>query len=170
MAAENKDDLQALMQKDHARLMKTLDTVDDALAVTPMPEDGITIKDTIDHRTHWIGLFFKWYADGKAGREVHLPAPGYKWNQLKEYNAKVRAASQGKSWQAVLADFADAHDRLSAFIAAADNSELYTEKPYAWTGKWTLGRYAEASGPSHYRSANTYIRKLIRTVSTAASA
>ena len=164
MAATTKDDLLALTDKEYQKLIKTLDTVDDALAVTPSDEDGISINDTIAHRTHWIDLFFGWYEDGKAGKEVPLPAPGYKWNQLKEYNAKVREASQTTPWDKVRADFDAAHDKLTAFIADRDDDELYGDGVYAWTGKWTVGRYAEASGPSHYRSANKFIRQIIRSM------
>ena len=127
MAAQSKDTLLALTEKDYQKLIKTLDTVDNALAVTPSDEDGISIKDTIAHRTHWIDLFFGWYEDGKAGKDVELPAPGYKWNQLKEYNAKVREASQATPWDKVRANFDAAHEKLMSFIDQRDDDELYAE-------------------------------------------
>ena len=168
MAVSNKQKLLALTEKEYRKLIKTLDTVDGAMAVVPSADEGISIKDTIAHRTHWIDLFFGWYEDGKAGRDVPMPAPGYKWNQLKDYNARVREASQATPWDQVRADFEAAHEKLTAFITVHDDDELYGEDRYAWTGKWTVGRYAEASGPSHYRSADKFIRQIIRSLTDSA--
>ena len=68
MAATSKADLIALTEKEFEKLWKNLEDVDDALAKTPHPDDGVTIKDTVLHRVHWINLFFKWRKDGDAGK------------------------------------------------------------------------------------------------------
>ncbi|WP_417804658.1 ClbS/DfsB family four-helix bundle protein [Thalassospira lucentensis] len=161
-AATNKTDLLAVFDKELAKLRKTLDGVDEAKASLSAPDDDATIKGVIAHRTHWMGMFHGWYENGVAGREVHVPAKGYKWNQLKEYNARLYAKGNQTPWSVLLAGFETACDKLRQFIAAQDEDTLYTSGAHAWTGKWTLGRYAEASGPSHFRSANTYIRKVLR--------
>jgi len=161
-AAANKTDLLAVFDKDLAKLHKTLDSVDEAKASLSTADDDVTIKGVIAHRTHWMGMFHGWYRDGVAGREVHVPAKGYKWNQLKEYNAPLYEKGNETPWADLLSDFEAACDKLRRFIAAQDDGTLYTDGAHAWTGKWTLGRYAEASGPSHFRSANTYIRKALR--------
>ena len=161
-AATNKTDLLAVFDKDLAKLRKTLDGVDEATAALSAPDDDTTIKGVIAHRTHWMGMFHGWYEDGAAGREVHVPAKGYKWNQLKQYNTPLYALGNSKPWEELSVDFEAACDRLRRFIAEQSEAALYTSGVPAWTGKWTLGRYAEASGPSHFRSANTYIRKVLR--------
>lgn len=161
-AATNKIDLLAVFDKDLAKLRKTLDGVDEAKASLSALDDDTTIKGVIAHRTHWMGMFHGWYEDGVEGREVHVPAKGYKWNQLKEYNAPLYEKGNETQWADLLSDFEAACDKLRRFIASQDNESLYTSGAHAWTGKWTLGRFAEASGPSHFRSANTYIRKALR--------
>ena len=160
MAATTKDDLIALTEKEFEKLQKNLADVDDALATTPHPEDGVTIKDTVLHRVHWINLFFKWYKDGKAGKEVAVPAPGYKWNQLKEYNAKIREETRDVSWASARDRLKRGHKKLVKLLNELDDKALYGKSPYDWTNKWTLGRWAESSGPSHYRSAAKYIREI----------
>ncbi|HBS49323.1 MAG TPA: DfsB family protein [Rhodobacteraceae bacterium] len=161
-AATNKADLLAVFDKDLAKLRKTLDGVDEAKASLSTPDDDTTIKGVIAHRTHWMGMFHGWYEDGAAGRAVHVPAKGCKWNQLKEYNAPLYAKGNETPWAELLSDFEAACDKLRRFIAAQEDDTLYTSGAHAWTGKWTLGRFTEASGPSHFRSANTYIRKAMR--------
>lgn len=160
-AATNKTDLHAVFDKDLSKLRKTLDGVDEAKALFSAPDDDTTIKGMIAHCIHWMGMFHGWYEDGVAGREVHVPAKGYKWNQLKEYNAPLCEKGNQTPWADLLSDFEAACDKLRQFIAAQEDESLYTSGAHAWTGKWTLGRFAEASGPSHFRSANTNIRKAL---------
>lgn len=161
-AATNRIDLLAVFDKELAKLSKTLGGVDEARSCLSATDDDTTIKGIIAHRTHWMGMFHVWYEDGLAGREVHVPAKGYKWNQLKAYNAPIYAKGNGTPWADLLSEFEAACDKLRRFIEAQDDGSLYTSGIHQWTGKWTLGRYAEASGPSHFRSANTYIRKVLR--------
>ncbi|MDP5216676.1 ClbS/DfsB family four-helix bundle protein [Ruegeria sp. 2205SS24-7] len=161
-AATNKSDLLAAFDKELAKLRKTFDGINDAQSSLSLQDDNTTIKAVIAHRTHWMGMFHGWYEDGIAGREVHVPAKGYKWNQLKEYNDRLYAMGDATAWDDLLAEFETACKKLRAFIESHENIELYASGVHGWTGKWTLGRYAEASGPSHFRSANTYIRKVLR--------
>lgn len=161
-AATNAQDLLAVFDKELARLQKTLDGVDEAMASRHTADDAVTIKGVIAHRTHWIGLFFDWYADGVAGKTVETPAPGVKWNQLKAYNAPIYEAANGRRWSDLRAEFDAATARLRAFIAESDDALLYEPGLYDWMNTWTIGRWAEASGPSHFRSANSYIRKVLR--------
>lgn len=161
-AATNKADLLTVFDKELTKLRKTLDGVDEVKAALSAPDDDATVKGVMAHRTHWMGMFHRWYEDGVAGREVHVPAKGYKWNQLKDYNAALYAQGNETSWPGLLSDFNAACDKLRAFIEAHNEADLYAVGAHEWTGKWTLGRYAEASGPSHFRSANAYIRKALR--------
>ena len=162
MAATDKKSLLALTEKEFEKLLAALEDVDADLAAAPHPEDGVAIKDTVLHRAHWIDLFFKWRKDGRAGKAVAIPAPGYKWNQLKAYNAKVREETKDVPWKTALSRLKSRHKKLHALISELTNAELYGAKQPDWTGKWTLGRWAEASGPSHYRSAAKYIREIKR--------
>lgn len=160
-AATNRNDLSAVTAKEFGKLDKLISELDSDLALRPF-EDGITIKDTIAHRAHWIELFFGWYADGQAGREVALPAPGYKWNELKRYNADLRAAQAGLSWQDAVTLLRANHARLMEWIEARDDGALYGGPMPGGGNAWPPGRWAEAAGPSHYRSAAKWIRKCLR--------
>lgn len=163
MAAQSKDELRALTQTEFAKLTKLLDTIDESQADF-QSGDGVSIKQVIGHRVHWLGLFFGWYEDGKAGKEVQIPAPGYKWNQLKTYNAKVYHAAATKPWADVRGELDTGHATFLAFIDGLGGDVLYAQHIYLWTNNWTLGRWAESSGPSHYRSAAKFVRQVKREI------
>ena len=161
MPATDKVALVAVTDQEFAKLKDLiLRTCADATMVPD--EDETTIKDIVAHRAHWIDLFLGWYADGQAGKEVFFPAKGYKWNELPRYNADLRKQQAKLSWPAACAALDVAHHRLVEFIRAQDNTALYGGPMKGAKNAWTVGRWAEAAGPSHYRSASKYIRKSIK--------
>ncbi len=124
--------------------------------------DNTSIKDVIGHRAHWILLFLGWYRDGAAGKTVHFPAKGYKWNQLKEYNRQLRAEQSALSWPNVKKRLRANHKRLTRFIEERSEQALYGGPMQGANNDWTPGRWAEAAGASHYRSAAKFIRQCLR--------
>lgn len=161
-ATTRKEDLIALCEKDYAKLKTLIDGISDNIATRPFDE-GVTIKDTIGHRAHWIDLFFTWLDEIAADGRADMPAKGYKWSELKRYNAKVREEQAGMSWDQVREMLADRHARLMAHLNARSQDDLYGGPlPGGSGGRWTEGRYAEASGASHYRSAAKFIRACLR--------
>jgi len=161
MAAQTKEQLLAVTEKEFAKLDTLLDELDAKMAVTKRQE-STSIKDVVGHRAHWIMLFLGWYKDGMAGREVYFPAKGYKWNQLKDYNKQLRAEQSKLSWTDAKKQLRANHKKLVKFINKHKNSELYSAPMQGANNDWTPGRWAEAAGPSHYRSACKYIRQCLR--------
>ncbi|MCI2400697.1 ClbS/DfsB family four-helix bundle protein [Aliiroseovarius subalbicans] len=161
-AATVKADLIAVTEKEWAKLAKLMDSLDPDFACVKREEDT-SIKDVIGHRAHWITLFLGWYADGKAGKTVHFPAEGYKWNDLKAFNADLRAKQSGMGWDDVRTMLAQSHARLIDFYATHDDAALYGGPMKGANNAWTPGRWSEAAGASHYRSAAKWIRACLRT-------
>lgn len=160
-AATTKADLLAVTDTEYTKLSKLIATVPPELALAK-DEDETSIKDVIAHRAHWIGLFLGWYTDGQAGKEVHFPAEGYKWNDLKRYNADLRATQVVLGWEDACKSLAEAHETLRGFLNSLDETALYGGPMKGANNAWTPGRWAEAAGPSHYRSAAKYLRARLR--------
>ncbi|MEM6341535.1 MAG: ClbS/DfsB family four-helix bundle protein, partial [Pseudomonadota bacterium] len=76
MPATSKSELIAVTRKEWAKLEKLIKPIPVAVALTK-DEEGISIKDIVGHRAHWIDLFLGWYHDGQAGKRVDFPAKGY---------------------------------------------------------------------------------------------
>lgn len=161
MAAKNKDELLAVSKKEFEKLDKLMDSVDPPSALIKDDEDT-SIKDIIAHRAHWIDLFLGWYRDGLAGKAVHFPAEGYKWNELKRYNADLRARQAEIDWDEALAMLRKNQEKLLTLLQSCSNQELYGGLMKGANNNWTPGRWAEAAGPSHFRSAAKYIRSRLR--------
>jgi hypothetical protein len=160
MACTNRTDLIDLTLKKYAKLTKLIAPLDETQANLSI--EGTSIKGVISHRAHWIDLFLGWYKDGMAGKTVYFPAKGYKWSDLKRYNADLRKRQTHLDWAAAVAAFQDDHDRLVQFLTEKLHSELYVSPMYGAYNNWTPGRWAEAAGPSHYRSAAKFIRLVLR--------
>ncbi len=56
----------------------------------------------------------------------------------------------------------DRHLRLMAFIGDRSNDALYGAPMKGANNAWTTGRWAEASGASHYRSAAKAVRAQLK--------
>lgn len=163
MPATNKAELRAIADKEFAKLQKLITPLESTTALLPDPEaDGTTLKDIVGHRAHWIALFLGWYHDGQAGKDVAFPAPGYKWNDLKQYNADLRRTQSDLDWGAAQTMLHENHAKLLEFMDSLSEEELYNGPMKGANNKWTPGRWAEAAGPSHYRSAAKYIRQRLK--------
>lgn len=160
--SKTKIDLLSATEGEYRKLDTLLARVDAEHGTQPCPE-GPCIKDIVGHRAYWVGLFLGWVADARAGDPVHLPADGYNWNELKDLSAHIRDEQRGLDWAAVRALLANRHARLMGLLNGMSEDELYGTVMPGQT-KWTVGRYAEAAGASHYRSAAKYIRACLRSV------
>lgn len=164
-AAKTKADLVAVSLKEFAKLEKLLDDIPPDIRL--VKDEDTSLKDIVGHRAHWIDLFLGWYRDGLAGKTVHFPAEGYKWNELKRYNTDLRAQQAGLSWDDARKQLKDRHADLMVLVEGASEDELYGRPMKGANNDWTAGRWAEAAGPSHYRSAAKYIRQRLKVLAPA---
>lgn len=161
MPATEKSALLDVTFKEYAKLHTLIARIDPRFAMSK-DDDDTSIKDVVAHRAHWIGLFLNWHADGQAGKQVHFPAEGYKWNDLPRYNAALRERQSSMGWSEAVTYLATQHDRLVSFIEGQTNAGLYGGPMKGAHNHWTTGRWAEAAGASHYRSAAKYLRMQLR--------
>jgi hypothetical protein len=160
MAATNKSGLLEITGKEFEKLQKLITPISTTQAA--VKTDDVSIKDVIGHRAHWIELFLAWHSDGAKGLPVFFPAKGYKWNDLKRYNADLRAQQTNLDWEGAKAMLENNFDVLVAFIQNATNAELYGKPMKGANNSWTSGRWAEAAGSSHFRSATKFIRACLK--------
>ncbi|MEL7041112.1 MAG: ClbS/DfsB family four-helix bundle protein [Pseudomonadota bacterium] len=162
-AALSKTELLAVTETEWEKLWSVISRVPDDAALI-MDEDETSIKDIVAHRAHWIDLFLGWYRDGVDGKEVYFPAKTYKWNDLKRYNRDLRMRQKTMSWDQAKQALSNGHQTLLGFLTGLSNLDLYGAPMPGAKNSWTTGRWAEAAGPSHYRSAAKYIRQRLRQI------
>ncbi|MEP5730645.1 MAG: ClbS/DfsB family four-helix bundle protein [Sulfitobacter sp.] len=158
MPAKTKSDLMNVTDSEFAKLQNAITGTDAGHALLK-DNDGTSIKDIVAHRAHWIALFLGCYTDGQADKEVFFPARGYRWNELPRYNADLRAQQVHLGWDAATNLLLNAHSELRALLDRSSDQDLYAAPMKGAKNAWTMGRWAEAAGPSHYRSATKYIRQ-----------
>ncbi len=163
MPAKSKTELLDVTQKEFAKLVELIEVIPTDMAVIK-DEDGISIKDVVAHRAHWIDLFLGWHADGLEGKKVYFPAQGYKWNDLKRYNADLRERQSDLDWPGAVTMLYSRADKLTKLILGYADKDLYGAPMKGAQSAWTIGRWAEAAGPSHYRSASKFLRSHLRQV------
>ncbi len=161
MAAKTKSELLDITSKEFGKLEKLMETIDVNAALDKSGQEA-SIKDVIAHRAHWIDLFLGWYADGVAGKVVYFPAEGYKWNDLKRYNSDLRKRQSNLDWPKAVAMLRTNYGKLTDFINNCSEEELYGGKMRGANNAWTPGRWAEAAGASHFRSASKYLRSSLK--------
>lgn len=161
-AATTKSQLIETTEKEYAALCKLLDGLSPDLALRGLDETGISARELVGQRGQWIELFFGWYADGQAGKRVHMPARGYKWSETPALNAEIHRAQHGLSWANARALLDGNHARLMQFILRTPDADLYGAGMPGIDHKWTLGRWVEATGAAQYRSARVFLRKGLR--------
>lgn len=161
MAATTKIELLNITHKEFDKLARLIDSIVSDTALEKDDND-ISVKDIVAHRAHWIDLFLGWYADGSAGKAVYFPAEGYKWSDLKRYNSDLRSLQHGMSWAIAVEALLNSYTKLSAFIENHSEEELYGGPMMGANNQWTPGRWAEAAGPSHFRSASKYVRAMLK--------
>lgn len=161
MAAKSKSELLDIAQKEFEKLTKLIDSIGSNTAMEKRDEDT-SITDVVAHRAHWIELFLGWHADGLAGKTVYFPAEGYKWNDLKRYNSDLRIRQSDLDWPKAVAMLRENYAKLTDFIQGCSEAELYGKPMKGANNAWTPGRWAEAAGPSHFRSASKFLRSSIK--------
>lgn len=139
MPATSKAELLTITDKEFGKLAALIADIRAEKAMLK-DEAETSIKDVISHRAHWIDLFLGWYHDGLAGKEVHFPAPGYKWNELKRHNAALRVAQAGMGWAEAKDSLVSTHRKLRHFVERAPEHDLYGGPMKGAKNEWTPGR------------------------------
>ena len=137
-------------------------------AVTEADRD--TFKDGVDrtpaqmlaYQLGWMDLLLGWERDEQAGREVVMPAPGYRWNQLgglcSTFDDQWRDASIPRLREA----FRDRVDGVVALVASLSQDELFTSGQRAWASStpsaWPVAKWVHINTVAPFTSFRTRIR------------
>lgn len=158
--ATTKTELILVTEGEYAKLRKLAQALD--ARVASLAPEGTSIKDVLGHRAYWILLFLGWYHDGQAGKDVHFPAKGYSWADLRRFNAHVTARHKDLSWTEAQTLLDHRHGDLMTFLHRLSGPDLYGAPMQGAKNGWTTGRWAEAAAASRYRSAAKFIRAVLR--------
>ncbi len=124
--------------------------------------DSWSIQDLLAHLMEWEQMFLRWYREGRDGGNPDLPAPGYKWNQIRELNRTIWRKHHRSSTKKVIEAFEASYEEILAMVRQLSSEELLTPGHFAWTGRYPLTTYLAPNTGSHYRFATRVLKRWLK--------
>jgi hypothetical protein len=122
-----------------------------------------SIKDLLAHIHAWHRKMKQWYEIGKEGGTPETPAPGYKWNQMKEVNELVYQEYKDHSLEVVMDLLEKSHQELLILVEQEPAKHFFERGAYPWLGNSYLKSYIKPNTSGHYNWAKKHIRKWMKT-------
>lgn len=133
------------------------------LSPEQMTEPGMlgewSVKDVLAHLYEWEQMVLGWLAASQRGESPHVPAEGYKWNQLPALNEVIREKHSRRTLDELLPMFRNSYEQVMTTVEKLSEEDLLTPGLYPWMNKNTLAAYFVSCTSSHYRWARTEMKK-----------
>ncbi|QTN00037.1 ClbS/DfsB family four-helix bundle protein [Sediminibacillus dalangtanensis] len=107
-------------------------------------------RDVLMHLYEWHAMLERWYREGMDGDIPSIPAPGYKWRNIKLLNMKIWENYQDVTLNQAIKKLKLSHERVTDLIKSHTNEEIMTKKYYKWTKTSNLCSYFVANTSNHY--------------------
>ncbi|KAB7667138.1 ClbS/DfsB family four-helix bundle protein [Bacillus sp. B1-b2] len=107
-------------------------------------------RDIIMHLYEWHAMLERWYREGMDGDTPFMPAPGYKWSNIKLLNRQIWENYQDVTLNQALKKLKLSHARIMNLINSHNEEEITTKKYYKWTKTSNLYSYFAANTSKHY--------------------
>lgn len=120
------------------------------------------IRDVIAHLHHWNKLLLSWYDVGLSGEKPPMPAKGYTWKTLPEFNRKVQEQWSNTALYEARELFKQSFLELRKIIKSHTQEDLFEKKKYKWTGTTSMAAYFISATSSHYDWALKLIKKCLK--------
>ena len=144
---------------DFEKLMSAVDAVPSDRREGPSAYPRGSVKDMLAHLDVWHELFLEWERIGRTGIVPPIPAEGYTWRTLPDFNMSVHKAHLADPWDDVATRLRDSNAAVREVVASYDDHDLFEKKRYRWTGSTSVGAYAVSATTSHYDWAMKLLRK-----------
>jgi len=125
--------------------------------------DDWTVKDVLAVRSWWTHSVVDWVEAGREGRELTLPAEGYRWNETPRLNRDIVAVASEQSYQSIVNRLEEGFQRVMRCVDSLSDRELLDAGVFPWAGKWPVSRWISINTTRQYVTARTYVRRVVRT-------
>lgn len=107
-------------------------------------------RDVLMHLYEWHAMLERWYREGMSGDTPSMPAPGYKWRNLKELNHQIWTTYQEVTLSQAIRKLELSHERVMSLIQQHTQEEIMAKKHYKWVKTSNLYSYFAANTADHY--------------------
>jgi len=157
--ATDKTQLLADMQKERLALEHFLKGLSPDQMSGPAVLGAWTVKDVLAHLVAWEQMVLGWFTTGQRGDTPHLPAEGYKWNELPALNQHIYEQHRDRPLVEVLTQFRESYPQIQALTETLCESALFHRGYFPWAGNNAMASYINSCTASHYRWARKEIQK-----------
>lgn len=152
------------IQKTAALYIKEFDDVREEDIHVRLEEGEKTPFENVAYQLGWMSLLKKWDSDEKAGKELELPAPGVKWNQMGVIHKQFYQAQEGKNLKELKEQFEKEVNLLCEWISTAFTEEaLFAPGGRKWaqstSSNWPVWKWVHINTVAPFKSFRTKIRK-----------
>ena len=147
------------------KLWRLVDGMDEAKqnAAFAFDDRDKNLRDVLGHLHEWHKMVEEWHQIGTVeGGLPAVPAEGYTWRTLPDWNMKLWEKLQGMSLAEAKAALRESHGRILALAEGHTDEELFAKGVYKWTKTSTLGAYFVSCTASHYEWAMKKLKKHIK--------
>lgn len=111
----------------------------------------------------WLELMQKWDRDEKKGRDVIMPAPGVKWNNLGPLHDRFYAMYAGRSLPGLIKEFKRSVSDICVWVLGFSEKELFQAGGRKWASStpanWPVAKWIHTNTVAPFKSFRTGIRK-----------
>lgn len=121
-----------------------------------------TPAEIIAYQLGWMHLVMGWDEDEGNGKEVSMPAPGYKWNQLGGMYQSFYDQYATLSLPELRSQFHQLEQHWQQWIDTFSEEELFTQGHRKWTGSkdnWPVARWIHINSAAPFKTFRAKIRK-----------
>ncbi|EGO62838.1 ClbS/DfsB family four-helix bundle protein [Acetonema longum] len=155
--------LVAEIEKAADMFIKEFESVAEADKDIRFGEVDRTPREIIAYQLGWMDLIRRWDRDELAGKEVMMPAPGYKWNQLGPLYKSFYDQYQDQSLAQLRELFVAAVDSLIEWLHGFSDDELFRPGGRKWAAStasgWPIWKWVHINTVAPFKSFRSKIRK-----------
>jgi len=158
----SKQDLIDTIHSRYIQLDAEFDEIENSQKDRRIPEVDKTPAEIIAYQLGWLSLVMGWDKDEREGREVRMPAPGYKWNQLGGLYQSFYDEYSSKSLPELRSLFLKKEQQWLEWIETLTDQELFTQGVRKWTGdkeNWPMVRWIHINSAAPFQNFRSKIRK-----------
>ncbi|PYG86643.1 hypothetical protein LY28_02862 [Ruminiclostridium sufflavum DSM 19573] len=117
----------------------------------------------IAYQLGWLSLILRWDADELEGKEVIMPAPNHKWNQLGGLYDSFYTKYASYSLEELRDMFEKAVTEMVAWINTLSEQELFEQDARKWASstpsRWPVWKWIHINTVAPFKSFRGKIRK-----------
>ncbi|MDR2631072.1 MAG: ClbS/DfsB family four-helix bundle protein [Spirochaetaceae bacterium] len=127
--------------------------------------DGVdrTPGEMIAYQLGWMELIQKWDKDELAGKELVMPAPGLKWNQMGELYQTFYDKYRKHSLKKLCKMFVEAVDEFIQWFQKFSEKEIFQAGGRKWASStpsnWPIWKWVHINTVAPFKSFRSKIRK-----------